>query len=244
MPIPKRLLDDEEEVLVDLRPHWLFLFAPAVVTAAAVAAAVAVVSQFSHAPVALVWVLVALVAVPLTWFGVRLARWLGSSLVVTTRRVVLRQGVFTRDVIQIRLQRIAEVHSRQDLWQRVLFTGRLVIRLSDEERPLVVHDVRRPRELQRVITRQLDRLDDDETVGRRHGGVPDTVARRGPPAPDRWVDEDVTPPRGTAAVPAGAFRPGPRSLSEQLTELDELRRRGLLTDEEFALKKAELLSRL
>jgi hypothetical protein len=190
-------------------------------------------------------VLIALVAVPLTWFGVRLARWLGSSLVVTTRRVVLRQGVFTRDVIQIRLQRIAEVHSRQDLWQRVLFTGRLVVRLVDEERPLVVHDVRRPRELQRVITRQLDRLADDEVRGRQLRGVPDGATRRAGPGPDRRVgDDDVTPPRGTASVGPTTPPAGPRSLSDQLTELDELRRRGLVTEQEFALKKAELLDRL
>ena len=201
MPISKRLLDEEEEVLVDLRPHWLFLFAPAATTAVALAAAVAIASQFPHAPVALIWVLVALVAVPMCWLGVRLARWLGSSLVVTTRRIVLRQGVFTRDLIQVRLPRIAEVHSRQDLWQRVLLTGRLVIGLVDDERPLVVHDVRRPQVLQRVINRQLDRMADGDPEGRR--------ARPGPvgPVADRWGPEAVTPPRGMpASGPTGRCR--------------------------------------
>ncbi len=33
-------------------------------------------------------------------------------------------------------------------------------------------------------------------------------------------------------------------MSEQLIELDELRRRGILTDLEFAAKKSELLDRL
>jgi hypothetical protein len=235
VPISKRLLDEEEEVLVDLRPHWLFLFAPAATTAVALAAAVAIGAQFARAPVALIWVLVALVALPLCWLGVRLARWLGSSLVVTNRRIVLRQGVFTRDVIQVRLQRIAEVHSRQDLWQRVLFTGRLVIGLVDDERPLVVHDVRRPRALQRVINRQLDHMADEEVEGGRGRPVP------APPVADRWGPEAVTPPRGTpASRPDQAVV---RSLSDQLTELDELRRRGLVTEQEFAVKKAELLSR-
>jgi hypothetical protein len=35
-----------------------------------------------------------------------------------------------------------------------------------------------------------------------------------------------------------------RSVSDQLIELDQLRRRGIVTAEEFAVKKAELLDRM
>jgi len=68
-------------------------------------------------------VLAAVVAACLAWLGVRLARWLATSLVVTTSRVVLRRGLLVRDLVQIRLVRIAEVHVRQSIVQRALAPG-------------------------------------------------------------------------------------------------------------------------
>jgi hypothetical protein len=53
---------------------------------------------------------------------------------------------------------------------------------------------------------------------------------------------DETPPSGTARVSRPA--PGEETVAERLMQLDELRRRGIVTDEEFAAKKAELLDRL
>ena len=230
VPISRRQLDEGEAVLVDLRPHWIFLFGPLATTVVALAAAVAVVTAFPHAPVALAWVLVALVALPALWLVVRATQWWGTSLVVTDRRIVSRQGVFAREVVQVRLPRVAEVHARQELWQRLLGTGRLVVALREDAGAIVVDDVRRPRSLQRVITRQLDMM-------RSGGPVESGRATARPVQPD-----DRTPPRGVAGLsgPAG----DPAWISEQLIQLDELRRRGIVTENEFAAKKAELLSRL
>ena len=42
----------------------------------------------------------------------------------------------------------------------------------------------------------------------------------------------------------GPAAPAPASIPEQIDQLDQLRRRGVITDEEFAAKKADLLNRL
>jgi membrane protein YdbS with pleckstrin-like domain len=238
MPIPRRLLDPDEEVLVDLHPHWAFLFWPAVVTVVAAAAVAALAARFHHPAAAVTVIFLLVVAVPAAWLVARAARWFGWSLVVTDRRLVLRQGVLSRDVVQLRLIRIAEVHCRQDLLQRLLMTGRLIIEVTGEERPLLVNDVRRPRELQRVVARQLDRL-------AAEGGEWRDLDRVAPPTPPRpaavpW-SEQPTPPRGSPVVGRGGEA---RSVSDQLIELDQLRRRGIVTAEEFAVKKAELLDRM
>ena len=94
MPISRRVLADDEEVLVDLRPHWVFLLGPAVLTVVAVAVAIAVAVEFPKAPVAVAGVLAVMVAVPALWLAGRVIRWLGISLVVTTTRLIYRQGVF------------------------------------------------------------------------------------------------------------------------------------------------------
>jgi membrane protein YdbS with pleckstrin-like domain len=277
VPISSRVLDDDEEVLVDLRPHWVFLLGPVVLTAVAVAVAGAVVAEFPKAPVAVAGVLAVMIAVPALWLLGRVARWLGISLVVTTDRIIYRQGIFSRNLVQLRLQRVAEVHCTQTIVDRVIGNGRLVVELTGEP-PMAIDDVRRPRALQRVINRQLDEL--------AHGGpaagpgrdpypavppVNPTWGSGGPPPvarPSAAFSPDDTPPHGlpfppasttdsALPVPAVAEPAGPSgdavlpaapvpaaSIPEQLIQLDDLRRRGIISDGEFEAKKAELLSRL
>jgi membrane protein YdbS with pleckstrin-like domain len=254
VPISRRVLDDDEEVLVDVRLHWVFLLGPALLTAVAVAAAIAVGVEFPNAPVAVAGVLAVMIAVPVLWLAGRVFRWLGISLVVTTTRLIYRQGVLGRDLVQLRLQRVAEIHCTQTAVDRLIGSGRLVVELTGEG-PMVLDDVRRPRVLQRVIARQLDELD--------HGGTRAEVSRSGaaPPYPlgvPRPPAAEDTPPHGLPATPAAGVPRSPTvvpapvaqpagtgaSIPEQLIQLDDLRQRGIISEGEFAAKKAELLSRL
>ncbi len=52
------------------------------------------------------------------------------------------------------------------------------------------------------------------------------------------------PVAGYGVPPGYAPPPGPASIPDQIDQLDQLRRRGAITDEEFERKKAELLDRL
>ncbi|HVX20045.1 MAG TPA: PH domain-containing protein [Acidimicrobiales bacterium] len=284
MPISTRLLDDDEELLVDLRPHWVFMLGPAVLTAVAVAVAITVAVRFPNAPVAVAWVLAAMVAVPAVWLAARVVRWYGISLVVTTNRLVYRRGILGRDLVQVRLQRITEVHYTQTLPDRIIGSGRLVVELAGES-PMAVDDVRRPRSLQRVISRQLDELAYDRPPAGMAppagmvppGGMVPPAAGVIPPATDVPARPVVvpepftladTPPHGTPVVPPGVattlpsapavpslYGPSPTpppaaqppaapSVPDQLIQLDDLRRRGIISDAEFEAKKTELLSRL
>ena len=246
MPIARDLLADGEEVLVDLRPHWVFLFGPLFLTLAAFAAAIAVAVGFPKAPAGIAWVLAAMVGVPAIWLAGRLVRWAGTSLVVTTQRMLLCRGFLRRDLVQLRLQRITEIHSTQTPLERLLGVGRLVVEVEGENQAIAVDDVRRPKSLQRVLNNRLDEL------GRGGGwdagpppaaGVPTRTANAA--APGR-ATEAPTPPHGVA--PARPHPVGPASsaasVPEQLIQLDDLRRRGIVTPAEFEAKKAELLGRL
>ena len=281
VPISRRMLADDEEVLIDLRPHWVFLAGPVVLTAVAVAVAVAVVVEFPSAPVGVAGVLAAMIAVPVVWLAGRLIRWLSISLVVTTTRIILRQGVFSRDLVQVRLHRVADVHCRQTLMDRVIGSGLLVIEVVGDQ-PLAVDDVRRPRRLQRVINRQLEEVAHGGWYGPGQEGT--VVAESAGPARPHVSLLEATPPHGVAVTsplppttwPGGAVPPsanvpgpvpavhaggwsseadtsvsyltqpvgGPPSIPEQLIQLDDLRRRGIVSADEFESKKAELLDRL
>jgi len=223
-----------EDVLVDLRPHWVFLIAPLAVTAAAAAAAAAVVSEFPNAPVGVAWVLVVMVAVPAAWLATRLASWSASSLVVTDRRLLARRGLVRRWRAETPLEYVTDVRTHQSLAERLVGTGMIVVDLRGTDDPIVLDDVRRPRTLQRVLLRQIDVLTGaaDPTgleITPPHG-VPPVLGAGSRPAP---------PPTARPPVPAPS-----QAIHEQLIALDDLRRRGILTDDEFQSKKAELLSRL
>lgn len=260
MPIPARLLGDDEEVLVDVHPHWKNLVLPAALSVAAIVAVAVVTTDFPKAPVAVAWLLAAMVAVPVLWLAVRVVRWLSTSTVVTTHRVLLRRGVFRRSVAQLRLQRVLEVHYTQSISQRMIGSGRLILEVVGEEGPVAVDDVRRPKSLQRVIAAQLEAAGALGTTSAPAPAGDRSSAVAGAGAGLRPLPDDRTPPhgmppasdtptaRGQVILPPvphpAAPAPAQNSVHQQLVELDDLRRRGIVTQAEFDQKKADLLSRL
>jgi membrane protein YdbS with pleckstrin-like domain len=235
VPISTDLLDDDEDVLVDLRPHWVFFSGPLVVTAASIAVTVVVFRAFPKAPVGVAYLLAVVIAVPALWLIARLARWFGTSLVVTDRRIVLRTGVLGRSVLNLRMQRIVDTHCTQRPLERLLGSGRIVVELEGEGGPIALDDVRRPRALQRVINRQVREMDAGFQTSRPAAAERDPDDQRG------FERSDRTPPAGVA-ISGGADTA--TSIPDQLVALDRLRRQGILSEEEFANKKAELLGRI
>ena len=248
------LLHEDEELLVEARPHPVAVVVPVLLLAVAAGGAAAIALAYPGAPTFVAWVLVAMVALPALWSLVRFLRWRSSRFLVTSRRILSQRGVLGRDVVQLRFQRVAEVHLSQSLGQRLVGTGRLVFEVAGAADPLAVDDVRWPRRLQRVIDAQLDRFDLVGDAGRSTRDVPRASGTLPPRAAAPALPEDPVAPRGRG-VPARSWTDTPphgvvledeedRSVPGQILQLDELRRRGLLTDDEFAAKKTELLGRL
>lgn len=303
------LLHDDEEVLADVRPHPVVVIGPVLLLVVAAAGAATIAIRYPEAPVAVAWVLAAMVVLPALWVLARVLRWRSARFTVTTGRLLYRRGVVGRDVVQLRLQRVAEVHCSQSLGGRLIGCGRLVFEVAGGDGPLVVEDVPWPRRLQRVVNAQLDRFDlpywsyggpppgyGGRAVHDAYAGAPTVQAQVVPPRAggttwDQTASTATTVP-GRPAGPTGPGRPtgptgstarrvppgttgrtgpiarqGPRggrsrswtdtpprgvlfdddldgTIPMQILQLDELRRRGILSEEEFAAKKAELLDRL
>jgi uncharacterized membrane protein YdbT with pleckstrin-like domain len=125
MAFPRRLLDDGEDVVLSVRPHW-WCFAPA---GAALAAAVVVMVGSAALglpePVQLLVALVTLVV--LGRFVTRYARWATTRSTVTTERVIHRHGVMSRRGIEIPLGAVRSASCRQSLAERALRCGDVVI---------------------------------------------------------------------------------------------------------------------
>jgi len=249
MPFPRRLLTEDEEVVVELRPHWAFLGRPLAVAVAVVALAIAVAVNFSNAPVGVLYVLLALVTGSALWLAGRLVRWFASSFVVTNTRIIQRTGVFSRRGLELRLERVNQLSYHQSIPDRILRTGELQVEMGGDTGLLVFDHVPRPAAVQSVITEQIDALRHRSVVPISKGPAQaawDRAAMAGPTNRDQrgqgpGITGD-TPPAGTARVARSQY--GEDTVAERLVQLDELRRRGIVTDAEFATKKAELLDRL
>lgn len=215
MAFPRKHLNDDEHLVVDLHPHWIFL-APSV-GGLIVAVAVALLVIFwlgdgtlknISGPVMGVIVLVALV-----WFGVRYAKWRTTEFAVSNHRVMSRWGILSKHGRQIPLERINTVEFSQSLLERMLGAGDLGIESASEGGREEFTDIRHPDEVQREIYIQI-RANVDRAPG--------------------WAAPQGAPAAESAAAP-------PESVADQLTKLDELRRNGVLSEAEFQAQKARLL---
>ena len=168
MAFPKKYLNEGEEVILDLRPHWAFLAGPVVGLVAAVALAIwvpqAVDSDFALFPA------LALAVVALLFFLVRLAQWTTTDFVLTTDRLVYRKGVISRQGREIPLERLNDVSYQQTLVQRMLGAGDLLVESGGERGQSQYGHFAHPQDIQNEIHRAIEAAaarDADRMAGRR-----------------------------------------------------------------------------
>ena len=121
----------------------------------------------------------------------------------------MRQGILGRDTVQLRLQRITEVNIRQELIERLLGTGSLVIDVQGEDDSLTLEYMRKPAVVQRVIDSQINEIVGVAAVSpsRTTCCPPRARARRGA-CEDHYDVEGGTVARGARHAPLRHERAG------------------------------------
>jgi uncharacterized membrane protein YdbT with pleckstrin-like domain len=202
MAFPRKLLNDGEEIVLDLRPHWWVLIRPVALVLLLSAAALLAHNVKYYVPL----ILAALDVVALLWFLKVYAVWSTTSFVVTTDRLISRGGVLSKHGREIPLERLNDISFHQSVFERMIGAGDLMIESGGERGQETFPDIPHPSKVQNVIYREIERArgrDADRMSGHRELSVP-----------------------------------------EQIDKLDELRRRGVLSQAEFDAKKAQLLDRM
>ena len=262
MALPRKFLNEDEELLAELRPHWIFLFGPLFTSIGVWAAIIVLVVLWQNPPGWTNDPIIIIALIPGLWLLGRFVRWKSYTVALTSTRILVRQGILGRDTVQLRLQRITEVNIRQGLIERLLGTGSLIIDVQGEDDSLTLEYMRKPAIVQRVINSQINEI----VGGGQREAIPhDMLPAEARRAASRDHDDDAdrargaeadTPPFGVStpgaprsqpvAQPAGGPAQGalPFEIRDRLIELDDLRRRGILSEEEFAAKKSELLNRI
>jgi uncharacterized membrane protein YdbT with pleckstrin-like domain len=215
MAFPKRLLIEGEELVLDLRPHWIALVGPAFVTVLVVAGwilALLYAPDDGSGRTAVIWGATAIGIVILLWYPLRaLIAWATSNFAVTSDRVIHREGFIAKHTMEIPLEAINDVRFSQSIFERIVGAGDLIIQSASEFGRNVFANIRDPEGVQRTIYQQGERNKE-----RMYQGPGTAVASSGP-------------------------SPSAPSVTTELERLAQLRDKGILTESEFQNQKKRIL---
>jgi len=176
MAFPRRLLIEGEEIVLDLRPHWIALVLPTVVTLLLIVGygvALAYAPEEGAGRAILVWGGLVLALLVFVWFPLRAyVAWATSNFAVTTDRVIHRQGFIAKRSMEIPLEAINDVRFQQTILERVVGAGDLIIQSASEYGRNVFANIRNPEHVQRTIYQQGERNKERMYQGRSTTGAP------------------------------------------------------------------------
>jgi uncharacterized membrane protein YdbT with pleckstrin-like domain len=210
MPFPKKLLNDYEKVSLDLHPHWMY-FAEPVAALVGIIVVTIVGAVLWDPPQFVALVAVAALIAAAIWLFVRYLKWSTTNFVITSDRIIFREGVLAKRGIEIPLERVNNVNFNQSIFERMTGCGDLLIESAGADGAQRFSDVRHPEKVQNLIHAEME--DNENRKFDRVG---------------RGLGAPMAPP----AAP---------DLVGQLERLEQLYHRGSLTQAEWEAQKAKLL---
>lgn len=158
-----------------------------------------------------------LLLIALVHFLLRRIRASADEFVVTTRRVICKTGLVAREAEHAPIEKIQDISIDQGVVARMLGYGTAVIETASESGRIVFPDIANPEKFRSAI----------------------------------WGQNSAAAPAGaagavsTGGAPAGTFADSVQvSAAVRLAELEKLRTQGLLTTDEYARKRQEILESL
>ena len=214
----EELLAEEEAVIHRTRRHWVVLLRSvagglALLTLGAVVAGLFGLERWEGVAIGL-WAGAGLAALGLLLALPAWLRWTSEVYLVTDRRVIQVEGILHKRALDSSLAKVNDVRLSQTLAGRVLGYGTLEIITASESGINRLDDLPRPMAFKKAMMAAAD-------------AFASRSALRGEPA--------------GPADPVEAPPPARRGVADRLAELDELRHRGLVSEEEYRAKRAAIL---
>ncbi len=148
-----------------------------------------------------------------------LVQWRTTRFAVTDQRVAYQSGIIRRSGVSIPLNRINNVNFEQSLIARMLNNGVVTIESAGETGDSVFENIPDPEKVRTVIFGQMQ-ADEQADSHRDAAAIRDALQGQ---------------PLGGSSAPTAQSR---------LDELEELQRRGLVSDEEFEIKRRQIVEDL
>jgi uncharacterized membrane protein YdbT with pleckstrin-like domain len=158
MPFSPRHLNDDETLVLDLHPHWWFFGPETISLLASMFATIYLRSKVSGwLETTVTYLGLAAIIVSVSWLCVALIKWRTTYFVVTSHRLIYRQGVVARNGVEIPLERVNNVNFAQTIFERLLQVGDLLVESGGQEGQQVFSDIARPEEVQNIIHSTIQR---------------------------------------------------------------------------------------
>lgn len=181
---PRRLLIEGEELVLSLHPHAIVLVPPGLVGVLVLVGWALLLPNLPDggAGSVLMWGLLGGGVLLLIWFPVRAyLRWVNSYFVVTSDRVIHRQGIIGKYSMEIPLEAVNDVRFNQTVFERLIGGGDLIIESAGEAGRQAFSDIRHPEKVQRTIYEQGElnqqRMNQGGGAGGRNGSSVDDLER-------------------------------------------------------------------
>lgn len=219
------LLGDREKIIRISRQHWFRLFSAIFLEIVIVLVIFAVAIMLSIAtPAAMpIFIIVGVVALlfPLATMIRDILIWSNHILVVTNRRIMQVTGIFNKNVIDSSLEKVNDVKMKQTALGRMFNFGDIEILTASEFGTNLFRKVDDPIGFKTALVNAKDQLE------------------HGPDVPAGLQQIAAIPP-----VESVSAQPTPVDVPALINQLAKLRQQGILTEEEFLSKKAELLKKI
>jgi uncharacterized membrane protein YdbT with pleckstrin-like domain len=176
VPFPRKLLNDGEDIVLDLHPHWWFFVKPVSAVVASVVAAIALRDQD---PI-VVLALAALIVASVIWVGVRYVVWATTNFTLTTDRLIYRAGVVRKEGREIPLERINDISCTQSVFERLIGAGDIVTESGGERGQQTFSDLPKPFLVQNAIYREIENAqarDAERISGNRPLSIPEQIEK-------------------------------------------------------------------
>lgn len=217
----RKLLGDGEEVLYVDRQHWFVLVRNIFVEGVAIAAVLVLffvlMSFFAGQPwVSWLWLILVLLLWPLISGLLDFFNWFNRKYIVTTWRVIQVSGIINKDVIDSSLEKVNDIELTQSFFGRIFQFGTVEILTASDIGVNKFNTIRNPVKFKNYIVNAKEKL------GREDDHM--HAAKTGP---------------AVEAAPAA-----PSDIPAMIDRLDDLRKRGVLTEDEFQRSKQQLLQKM
>jgi uncharacterized membrane protein YdbT with pleckstrin-like domain len=195
MTYPQKNLNANETVALDMHPHWWYFAEPAMVLGGAIIVGIVLIvtNPNGFLGTSAKWVGLGLLAVGAVWLVGRYMKWISTNFVITSQRLIFRQGIIAKTGIEIPLERVNNVNFSQGIFERLLGAGDLLIESGGEDGQQRFTDIRHPDEVQNLIHAQM------EGVAQRRGSYahPEPAAAAGTDVADQLERLEGLLQRGT-----------------------------------------------
>ncbi len=158
MSYPKKNLNANETVALDMHPHWAYFFPPAFAVLGAIVIGIVILAAGpdGNAGTFLHWLAIVLLVVTALWLIGRYLKWITTNFVITSHRLIFRQGVFAKSGIEIPLDRVNNVNFSQGIFERILGAGDLLVESGGEDGQQRFTDIRHPDRVQNLVHAQME----------------------------------------------------------------------------------------